>query len=120
MTTARVLCLDDDLTIARMIGDVVEFCGLVPVVEQDSIEATSTHLRDSAVRAVLVDYMMPRLDGITVLLMWQESRPDVRRVLITAAPQETEVREALRSGVAQMVISKPPSIADIKMALAWL
>jgi CheY-like chemotaxis protein len=70
--------------------------------------------------AILADYMMPRIDGLEVLAMAQEQHPNVRRVLITAAPQEQAVRDAVTSGIAQMVIAKPPSIADIKMALVWL
>lgn len=116
----RVLCVDDDASVARMVGDVVAFCGLEPVVETDSLVAVTQHAHDTRIAALLVDYMMPRLNGVEILTIWQERHPSVRRVLITAAPQEEPVREAQRSGVAQMVISKPPSIADIKLALAWL
>lgn len=116
----RVLCIDDDEMVARLIAEVVEFCGFEPIKETDSMTAMVQHVRDSSICAVLTDYMMPRFDGVEVLVMWQEQRPEVRRVLITAAPHEQIVKEAGRSGVAQMVISKPPSIADIKMALAWL
>jgi len=116
----RVLCLDDDDMVARLIAEVVEFCGHEPVRESDPLKASSDHLHDRKIAAVLTDYMMPRLDGVDVLVVWQESRPEVRRVLITAAPNEPAVKEALRTGVAQMVIAKPPTIADIKMALAWL
>lgn len=116
----KVLCIDDDDMVARLIAEVVEFCGFEPVLETDSMRAMTEHIRDKNIHAVLTDFMMPRFDGIEVLVMWQEQRPEVRRVLITAAPQEASVKEAGRSGVAQMVIAKPPSIADIKMALAWL
>lgn len=116
----RVLCIDDDESVARLIADVVEFCGHEPILETDSMDAVTKHTKDQSIKAVLTDYMMPRLDGIDLLVIWQESRPDVRRILITAAPSEGAVREAGRSGVAQMIIAKPPNIADIKMALAWL
>ncbi len=116
----RVLCIDDDETVARLIAEIVEFCGHEPIIEKDSMDATTKHVADMRIQAVLTDYMMPRLDGVDVLLIWQERRPEVRRVLITAAPNEHSVREAGKSGVAQMVIAKPPGIADIKMALAWL
>lgn len=116
---AKVLCIDDDEVVARLVAEVVEFCGHSPIVETDAVKAAGM-VREQNIAAVLSDYMMPRLDGIDILVIWQQSRPSVRRVLITAAPHEAEVRDALRSGVAQMVIAKPPGIADIKMALAWL
>lgn len=120
MSKAKVLCVDDDVSVARLIFDVVEFCGHHPVIITKAIDAAARYIGDDSVRAVLTDYMMPGLDGIELLMIWQERRPLVRRVLITAAPNEEVVREAQRSGVAQMVVAKPPTIADMKLALAWL
>jgi CheY-like chemotaxis protein len=117
---AQVLCLDDDESVARLISDVVAFLGHQPVVETSSLDAISSHLREPRVKAVLTDYMMPRMDGLEVLEVFRLERPDVRRVLITAAPNEELVRKAVRDGLAQMVIAKPPAIGDIKVALAWL
>lgn len=114
-----VLCVDDDLAIAQLVGEVVRFCKLEPAVVTDPVEA-ATRLQDQRVVAVLTDLMMPRLDGVELLSVAQEQRPDVRRVLITAAPGEEVVRDAMRTGAVQMVIAKPPGIADIKYALAWL
>lgn len=86
----------------------------------DSVASIGANIQDPNVKAVLCDLMMPRMDGIEVLEIWMEARPEVRRVLITAAPKEERIREALRSGIVQMVIEKPPNIGDIKFALAWL
>lgn len=116
---AKVLCIDDDVTVAVASGRVVEFCGHEPVIVVNSIDA-ALHIRDLQVRAVLVDFMMPRMDGLEVLTVWQEQRPDVRRVLLTAAPHESEVVAAVRSGLVQLLIAKPPGIADIEKALLWL
>lgn len=117
---ALVICLDDDETVARLVADVVRFCKHEAVIETSSIEAISRHLRDARVKAVLTDYMMPKMDGIEFLEVWRDSRPDVRRMLLTAAPNESAVRKAEKEGVVQMVIAKPPSIGDIKLSLAWL
>lgn len=116
----RVLCIDDDASVVRLITEVVEFCGFDSILEMDSMAAATNYLNDSSIVAVLTDLMMPKLDGIDVLTVWQQNRPEVRRVLITAAPQEHSIKEAVKQHIIQMVIAKPPSIADIKMALAWL
>jgi response regulator of citrate/malate metabolism len=116
----RVLCIDDDASVARLISEVVDFCGFESILELDSMAAATKYQQDADIVAVLTDLMMPKLDGIDVLTVWQQNRPEVRRVLITAAPQEYTIKDALRSRVIQMVIAKPPSIADIRMALAWL
>lgn len=117
---ALVLCLDDDESVAKLVADVVRFCQHTPVVEMSSIDAVSRHLRNADLLAVLADYMMPQMDGLEVLDVFRAERPDVRRVLITAAPTQEEVRRAEREGLVQMVIAKPPNISDIKLALAWL
>jgi len=116
----RVLCIDDDASVARLITEVVEFCGFNAILEMDAMAAATNYIHDRQIVAVLTDLMMPKLDGIDVLTVWQQNRPEVRRVLITAAPQEHSIKDAVKQHTVQMVIAKPPSIADIKMALAWL
>jgi len=116
---AKVLVVDDDESVARLVAEVVAFCKHTPVVFDDPF-AAALALREQEFGAMLTDYMMPRLDGIELLSIAQETSPRTRRVLITAAPNEELVREALRAGLAQMVIAKPPSIADIRHSLAWL
>lgn len=117
---ARVLCIDDDDSVARLVADVVAFCRHEPIIEHDALLAVSLHARDSKLKAVLSDYMMPKMDGLEVLTCYRDLRPDVRRVLITGAPSEEEVKRAAHEGLVQLVIAKPPAISDIKLALAWL
>lgn len=117
---AIIVCVDDDLSVAQMIADVVRFLRHQPVVETSSLSAISKWLREPKLGAVLADYLMPQMDGLDVLEVFREARPKVRRILITAAPQEEPVRQAERDGLVQMVIAKPPSIGDIRVALSWL
>lgn len=115
---ATVLVLDDDVAIAQMVADVVRFCGHEPLVETSSIDAL-VKLTPS-LGAAIVDYLMPRIDGIEVLATVQERCPKARRVLLTAAPTEKAVREAHAVGIIQLVISKPPTLHDLKYAMGWL
>ena len=117
---AIVLCVDDDFVVANLVAEVVRFCHLEPAVETSSIDAIAKWVRDERLVAVLADYLMPKMDGIELLQVFREQRPSVRRVMITAAPGEAAVRRASTEGVVQMVISKPPTIPDIRMALMWL
>lgn len=116
---ATILVVDDDESVARLVADIVTFCNHDPLVVSDPFEAVQ-YLRERKFGAVLTDYMMPKLDGIELLTITQESSPTVRRVLITAAPKEEAVKQAAKIGVVQMVIAKPPGIAEIRTALAWL
>lgn len=114
-----VLVVDDDESVARLVADIVSFCKHEPIVIDDPFAAVLA-LQTLKIGAVLTDYMMPRLSGIELLTITQDLHPNIRRVLITAAPNEEAVKKAGISGVAQMVIAKPPGIAEIRLALAWL
>lgn len=115
----KVLCLDDDLAVAKLIARLVESCGHKAVALTDPFEVTA-HLSDPTVKAVLSDLVMPLRDGISVLSEVQTLRPDVRRVLVTAAPHGFLVLDAVRTGRVQQVVAKPPSRADIGAAVAGL
>lgn len=112
----KVLCIDDDPTIAALLAMLVSECEHDPVVLTDPMQVES-YLLDPDVQVVLTDYMMPRMDGVDVLHLCQKLRPGIRRVLVTAAAHEHPVREALRTGLADQVIAKPPSPGDICAAL---
>jgi CheY-like chemotaxis protein len=121
----KVLCLDDDATIAQMVANAVRYCAfelqveMEPVTCFDSTEAIIQFSRaDFAV--AIVDLMMPRISGIEVLAAFQEGSPKCRRILLTAAPNEPDVLRAAKEGIIQLVIAKPPGIADFRTALAWL
>jgi CheY-like chemotaxis protein len=121
----KVLCIDDDETVALMVSDYVKFFSfqmgwdLTPVIETSSMKAVGL-VTDPDIVCLICDYNMPHLDGVDVLTVWQDSRPRVRRLLITASPQQMEVLEAKRTALVEMVISKPVQQADMKLALAWL
>lgn len=117
---ALILCIDDDLSVAQLIAEMVESKGHEPVTETDPVDAVQRWIRSPKIVAVLTDFMMPKLDGVELLSAFMEARPEVRRVLITAAPHEDAVRRAKKDGVIQMLIAKPPSFSDIKQALLWL
>ena len=114
-----MLVVDDDESVARLVSEVVAFCKHEPLSISDPFQVVLV-LREHLIGAVLTDYMMPRLDGIELLTIVQDTSPQTRRIILTAAPQEEAVRHCLHAGIAQMIIAKPPSIADIRMALAWL
>jgi len=115
----RVLCLDDDIVIAQMVADVVRFVGHEPVVETDSVRAILVHAR-GGFSAAVVDLLMPRVNGVDVLAAFSEHSPSCRRILLTAAPNEALVREALLEGIIHRVLVKPYQLHEMKAALDWL
>lgn len=122
----RVLCLDDDVVIAKMVADVVRFCAfdqgleLEPVIETDAVRAIVEHAQNPDFAAAIVDLLMPRVNGVDVLAAFLERNPRCRRVLLTAAPNEGVVKTGVSEGIIQRVIVKPPQLHELRGVLDWL
>lgn len=58
---------------------------------------------------LVLDLSMPRMDGLTVLREMQKEKLPTRVVVLTAALDEEEVLEAIRSGVSGMVLKEMAS-----------
>jgi len=115
---ARVFVVDDDPSVAMMLAEVVQFFGHESIVETDSLRAAQ--LVHSGWDALLSDYLMPGLSGVELCRIFREASPATRRVVVTAAPQEPTIRDALHEGIVQLILSKPTVLADVKQALMWL
>lgn len=108
----RIFVLDDDETIARVIGTILKSTGSHTVVtETDPVIAAITA---DNYDLVISDFAMPRMNGIEFLEIVAMRTPWTKRVLLTALPDVDEVLKAVKSGIVQHVLTKPPSIADIE------
>jgi len=92
----RILLVDDDPTVARLVQHVLRLNGLDPATHvqtgREAIEAAS------AADIVLLDQQLPDLSGLEVLRAIQ-NRPDPPAVIVvTAHGSEALAAEALRSG----------------------
>lgn len=106
----RVLLVDDDPTIARLVGIIVEEAGFGPVghtmTGREALEALD------GVDIVLLDHQLPDAEGLDVLdaIRARPNPPGV--VLITAHGNESLAAAALRRG-ADDYLAKDPSLKDL-------
>lgn len=110
----RILVLDDDATIARVIGTIVKSLGHEVLTETDPVIAAI--LADNF-DLVISDYAMPRMNGVEFFDIVAMRTPWTKRVLLTALPDVQEVVDALAKGTVHKILAKPPSIADIESAI---
>ena len=105
-----VLVADDDLMIRKMIIKVLEREGFRVEEARDGAEAIE-HLRDREYRVVLLDMMMPRIDGLAVLDWLRQHRPEqIARVIVLTA----FTRKVAESAEAQCaVIYKPFDLQEL-------
>jgi two-component system response regulator MtrA len=99
---ARILVVDDDTALAEMIGIVLRADGFEPIFCADGSDALGI-FRDSKPDLVLLDLMLPGLDGIEVCrLIRAESGTPI--IMLTAKADTTDVVKGLEAGADDYVV----------------
>jgi NarL family two-component system response regulator LiaR len=73
--------------------------------------------------AVLMDLVMPEMDGLTAIKIIHAAQPDIKIIVLSGFSDEYQVREALRSGATSYLLKNIPAarLADaIRTAAAGL
>lgn len=117
----RIVVCDDDWNVVRALQIILEHAGHEvimcgdPLDAIDKVEAEQTG--SNRVTAIISDWQMPTFDGLEVLEVIQQKCPNVRRILLTAAPNEPEVQAGVKSGLVQFLVEKPWTRGELKRAL---
>jgi len=106
--SAKVLLVDDEKDFLDIMVERMAARGL-DVATAGSAEDALEMVAAESYDAVIMDLMMPEMDGFKALKLFKESRPDISIILLTAnVPQETCL-EAVRLGALD-VIEKPADL----------
>lgn len=119
---ARILVLDDDDQIRRMMERVLEKEGHVVFVAKDGSEGL-TVCEHNPVDLVITDILMPNKDGLETILAIRSNRQDVKIIAMSgggrAMPSEGCLILASDLG-ADAVLQKPISKSDLLATIAQL
>jgi len=115
----RALIVDDDEPIRSMLATIVGHHGFAVETASDGAQAIKSIAHDGF-DVVLLDLMMPRVDGWAVLRYMHDHRPELvpRTIIATAVPE----RETLRSiqdpvfRIHQKPFAMEQLISDVKAA----
>lgn len=108
----EVLVVEDDLPIRRLVKMVLERHGLRVDVASDGVEAEGK-LRSSEYDAIVLDLMMPRLDGFAFLSHLEAEDPArLKRIIITSAASPALIRERLHVEPFD-ILPKPFDISEL-------
>jgi DNA-binding response OmpR family regulator len=112
--SATVLVVDDDVTIRRLLQITLETEGFGVVTAGDGIEALRRVQADPRPDLVLLDIMMPGMDGLQVChtLKNDPATQEMPVVLLSAKAQSHDVELGLRVG-ADDYVTKPPDLLDL-------
>ena len=96
-----ILAVDDEPAILRVVQTILEKHNYRVLVANDGAEAIEIfgQYRD-AIKAVLTDIMMPRMDGFALIRALQEFRPDMLFIASGGQGEDEHLEEMERLGVA--------------------
>ena len=113
----RFYIVDDDLNIVLILKNIIEKKALGTVIgyEANSISALEEILED-APDIILVDYMMPKLDGNSLMRKVNEKYPEVRFIMISQISDPKLVEDVYASGV-EFFIHKPINVIEVESVI---
>jgi len=118
MAKERVLIVEDEITQATLLEAVVGRAGYGVESAMSGGEAVR-RLQDPkqpAIDVVLLDLVMPEMDGIEVLKTIRPTMPSLPVVMLTAHSSITTVVDAMRAGANDFIV-KPASAERIRSAI---
>mgnify|MGYP000848186871 CR=1 FL=1 len=107
MNQGRVLIIDDDQRIAKMLSQVFAEYGLEPLLASTGSQGLAVS-REEAPDAVLLDLRLPDMGGMEVLKSLHDSRPQVPVIIFSAHGDIKTAVEAVKLGAFDF-IEKPVS-----------
>jgi len=115
----RILAIDDERINLRVIGGLLRNLGYEPVLAESWAEARP--LLDTSIDLVLLDVMMPELDGFTVARQIREipDVSDVPIIMVTALTGKQDRLRAVEAG-ANDFISKPIDLTELRVRMGSL
>ena len=106
--STRVLLVDDEKDFLDIMAERMGARG-IEVSTTTSAEDALKMVLEESYDAVIMDLMMPEMDGFKALKLFKEIRPDISIILLTANVPEEKCIEAIKLG-AMDVIEKPADL----------
>src|SRR5213596_1103962 len=115
---ASILIVDDDAVARRLVENMVQKCGYETLIVEsgDAAIAKLTAPDAPAIDAVVLDLVMPGLDGMGVLAKIREAGLDIPVIVQTAHGGIDNVVTAMRAGATDFVV-KPVGAERLHVSL---
>ncbi len=111
MPLGRILVVEDDAAIRRGLVDCLKF-GSYDAVEAPDGKAGLDAALALELDLVLLDLLMPRMDGLTMLKELRVSKPQLPVIILTAKGEEADKVRGLKAGADDYVV-KPFSATEL-------
>ncbi len=119
MAQKSVLIVEDEITQSTLLEGIVTRAGYVPFVAQTGAEALDfmEDKQGEAIDIVLLDLVMPGMDGLEVLQKLRPQKPNLPVIMLTAHSSINTVVDAMRAGANDFIV-KPASAERIRTAIS--
>ncbi len=107
----KILIVEDELKIARILELQLKYAGYIVEVAHDGLQALDK-VDKNLFDLILMDVMMPNLDGISTAKMIKKEYPDLKIIMLTAKDDIQDVITGLDSG-ADDYVTKPFVIEEL-------
>ncbi len=104
----NILVIDDEKAIRKTLGEILAFEGFVVDEAADGMEGVKK-IKENSYDCILCDIKMPKMDGIEVLQVAREEKPDTPFIVISGHGNIETAVDAVKKG-AYDYISKPPDL----------
>ncbi len=111
MPLGTLLVVEDDAAIRRGIADLLSVSGYRTLEAADGAAGVELAL-SAEIDLILMDLLMPRMDGMTALKEIRRVRPGLPVIILTAKGEEQDRVRGLREGADDYVV-KPFSAAEL-------
>jgi CheY-like chemotaxis protein len=118
----KVLIVDDDMRNIFALATVLDEQGMTVISADNGLEAIQHVMQDPSIDIVLMDIMMPELDGIATIQEIRKipERHELPIIAVTAKAMKGDREKCIAAG-AWDYLSKPVNTQDLLAALrAWL
>ncbi|MBL7134086.1 MAG: response regulator transcription factor [Phycisphaerae bacterium] len=114
----RVLVADDDPVFRALVQRLLQEWRFDVVIATDGAEAWEILRRDDAPRLVLLDWMMPGMDGYEVCKMMRDlkGRKNLYVMMVTGGRKKDDIMKVVLAGADDYLI-KPFDPVDLKIRL---
>lgn len=103
-----ILVIDDEKAIRKTLGEILSFEGFVVDEAADGAEGAKK-IKENSYDCILCDIKMPKMDGMEVLQVAREEKPDTPFIVISGHGNIETAVDAVKKG-AYDYISKPPDL----------
>lgn len=103
-----ILVIDDERAIRKVLNEILTFEGFVVEEAQDGAEGVKK-IKEGNYDCILCDIKMPKMDGLEVLQIAKQEKPDTPFIVISGHGNIETAVEAVKKG-AYDYISKPPDL----------